>query len=427
MRRLGLSLLVLALVGGAAAAAVVLLDTGTTSPGGDQRTPVLGSGGDEEAAATGLGFPGFATKNTVRVAGSDAVANAAAVAQAVYPARGDDTRPQAVVLADAADWQAAISAAQLMAPPIRAPILFSDGDELPAATEDALEQLAPTGSEQLEAQVIRIGDVPEPDGLETADVEPGEPAEVAARIHALVGDDAAGGTGGVVVASVDEPEYAMPAASWAAKSGDPVLWVTRDAVPAATRRALEEQDDPHVYVLGPPSVISDPVLEALGEVAEEVVRIDQVAVGRSPARQVRDPVESAIAFARFYDEDFDWGWRIREPGHGLAFVSARRTLDAAAAAPLSSSGQYAPLLLVPEAAVFPAILQEYLLDIQPGYAEDPRFGVYSYGWIVGDESAVSVDVQARIDSLLEIVPQDLGEEDESDEQEGEVEPDDVED
>ena len=31
----------------------------------------------------------------------------------------------------------------------------------------------------------------------------------------------------------------MPAAAWAAKSGDPVLFVTRDALPAETRAALQ--------------------------------------------------------------------------------------------------------------------------------------------------------------------------------------------
>ena len=47
-------------------------------------------------------------------------------------------------------------------------------------------------------------------------------------------------------------------------------------------------------------------------------------------------------------------------------------------------------------------LQNYLLDIQPGYRFDPVRGVYNHAWLMGDESAISVDVQARIDSLAEI-------------------------
>ena len=57
---------------------------------------MVGKAGDDEKAAQGLGFPGFATKNTTRVGGADAVANAAGVAQAVYTARSRDTRPAAV-------------------------------------------------------------------------------------------------------------------------------------------------------------------------------------------------------------------------------------------------------------------------------------------------------------------------------------------
>ena len=112
--------------------------------------PVLGVKGDEKQAedTPPLGFPIFATKNTTRVAGADPVANAAGVARAVYPARTDESSPRAVVIVEQGDWRAAISAAQLMARPLRAPILFSNGGELPAASAEALEELAPTGAKR---------------------------------------------------------------------------------------------------------------------------------------------------------------------------------------------------------------------------------------------------------------------------------------
>ena len=109
---------------------------------------------------------------------------------------------------------------------------------------------------------------------------------------------------------------------------------------------------------------------------------------------------NAIAFARFSDGTF--GWNVVDPGHGLVFATTQRPLDAAAAAPLSASGTYGPLLLVTAGERAAAPLQDYLLDIQPGYDEDPVRGVYNHGWMIGDEGAISVDVQARIDSLLEI-------------------------
>src|SRR5689334_17884991 len=66
-----------------------------------QTPPVSGQTGDEvPAGGPPLGFPVFATKNTTRVAGGDAIADAAAVALATYPARTPETRPQVVVLAE---------------------------------------------------------------------------------------------------------------------------------------------------------------------------------------------------------------------------------------------------------------------------------------------------------------------------------------
>ena len=102
---------------------------GNDSSGGSKPSkPVLGSSGDEKQADNGtppFGFPIFATKNTTRVAGADPIADAAGVARAVYPARTDESSPRAVVIVDQGDWRAAISAAQLMSRPLRAPILAS--------------------------------------------------------------------------------------------------------------------------------------------------------------------------------------------------------------------------------------------------------------------------------------------------------------
>jgi hypothetical protein len=115
-----------------------------------------------------------------------------------------------------------------------------------------------------------------------------------------------------------------------------------------------------------------------------------------------DPINNAIAFARYTNGSFGWG--VVDPGHGLVFVNERRTLDAAAASPLSATGTYGPLVLVNQAKLLPRPVEDFLLDIQPGYDRDPVRGAYNHGWIIGDESALSQSVQARIDSLLEILP-----------------------
>jgi hypothetical protein len=382
---------------------LVLAGCGGGGDGGDggddpprEQAPIIGQEGDEEQAATELGFPAFATRNTTRVGGADPIADAAGVAQAIYPSRGDDTRPRAVTLVDTTDWRVAVSAAQLMAPPLRAPVLFSDGGELPAATEQALGRLLPTGAKEAGgAQVIRVGESAAVEGYKATAVEGADHAALAQAIDRLHTAAAGKPSPAVVIASSEQPGFSMPAAGWAAKSGDPVLWVTRDAIPPATRAAITAHKRPRIYVLGPESAVSKKVLAQLDELGE--------------ARRISgpDPVANAIAFARFSDGSF--GWNVVDPGHGLVIASTQRPLDAAAAAPLSASGSYGPLLLVTAGNALPAPLQDYLLDIQPGYDQDPVRGVYNHGWIIGDEDALSVDVQARIDTLLEIQAVDAGE------------------
>jgi hypothetical protein len=125
-------------------------------------------------------------------------------------------------------------------------------------------------------------------------------------------------------------------------------------------------------------------------------------LGQTKRIEGADPVQNAIAFARYSDGRF--GWNVVDPGHGLVFVNADRPLDAAASAPLSGAGSYGPTLVVTDADSLPGTLQSYLLDIQPGYDRDPVRAVYNHGWLMGDEEAISVDVQARVDSLLEVQP-----------------------
>jgi Cell wall binding domain 2 (CWB2) len=355
-------------------------------------TPQLGQSGDQSQASQQLGFPGFATKNTTRVGGADAVADAAAVARAVFPSQAPGTNPAAVALVDQRDWQAALASAVLMSAPLRAPLLLSDGASLPKASSDAL---APSGVAALGgAQVVSVGDAPTPVGYRSAPIPGSDPFTLAAAIDRFASAAAGTPSRAVLVVSADDPAYAMPAAGWAAKSGDPVLFVNRTTIPGATFAALQTHRAPRIYVLGPPSAISPAVVAALHGIGT-VTRIAGA-----------DPVRTAIAFARYSDGVFGWG--VTAPGHGLVFANASRPLDAAAAAPLSASGTYGPLLLVQDAATLPLKLAEYLLDVEPGYSRenDPVQGVYNHGWLIGDAGAISVPVQARIDRLLEIAPID---------------------
>jgi hypothetical protein len=338
-----------------------------------------------------LGFPAFATKNTTRVSGANPVADAAGVALATAPATGGVEGPPAVSIVAEEDWPASIAAASLVAEPIRAPILLSQEDEVPELTLTALTELAPKGSPETDdSQLFRFGDALAPEGLRATDVDGANPAELAAAAaeerERLTGEKPEH----VVLASSDRPEFAMPAAAWAARSGDPVLFVQSDSVPEPTLEALRELKKVPTYVLGPEPVISDEVVD---QIAKET--------GTEPERIGEDDaVSNSIAFARYSDGSF--GWNVSDPGHGLVLANATRPADAGAAAPLSASGKWGPLLLTDNADVLPAPLEGYLLDIKPGYVDDPTRAVYNHAWIMGDQEAISVDVQAQVDDLLEL-------------------------
>lgn len=359
-------------------------------------------------SAQQLGFPALATKNTTRVPGADPATDAALVALAVYPSAAPGTHPQAVVLAPSDDWQAAIASSVLMAPPIHAPILLSGDGSLPAVSTTALSMLAPIGSGTIGgAQVIRVGDAAKPAGLRAATIAGANPYALAAGIDRFAtAAQGAAAPSDVVIASGTDPSYAMPAAGWSAESGDPVLFVTPNSIPEATRQALLAHQSPHIYVLGPPSVISNAVLTELGHYGS-VKRVDGT-----------DPASNSVAFAVYRDPACQYGqpcahvpgsfgWAMRSPGHGYVLLNASRPLDAAAAAPLSGSGDYGPALLVDNASSLPqSVLNFFLNYATPGYTQEgPTAAVYNHGWVIGDQSAVSVGVQAEVDNLLQVVPE----------------------
>ena len=357
---------------------------------GDGDNPVEVRLKDDTADKTVLGFPALATKNTTRVGGEDPAADAAGTATATYPGQTRGTRPLAVTLVDQDDWRAGVAAAALMGPPLRAPILLTDGGDLPQATSTALDTLKPIGAPAAgRAQAIEIGSARAPGELRSRRITGGDAARLAAAIDAFRIDVADRPSPNVVIVSADEPSYAMPAASWAAKSGDAVLFTQPDSLPQATRQAIRRHERPRIYVLGHRGVISASVERSLRR------------LGRVRRIQGRTAVTNAIAFARYSDINFGWG--VRDPGHGLVFANTGRPADAGAAAALGGSGKYGPLLLLDSADALPRMLENYLLDIQPGYQFDPVRGVYNHAWILGDESAISLAVQARIDELSEIV------------------------
>lgn len=362
----------------------------TQTPTGGGRGPL--------AAVSENGAGGLSTKNTTRLGGATSAVDAAAVALAVYPGLTTATRPQAAVVVDDGNWQAALAASTLAGRPLHAPLLFSEGGRLPEATVKALGAMHPTGVSALEgAQVVGVGRTTVPAGYVGRTVTGGDSAALAVAVEQLASSLRKRAPREVIVTASDgAPAMTSPAAGLAAQTGAPILFVRRSRVPNATAKELERLGRPSIYVVGPSSVVSESTLREL-EGLGKVSRIE------GP-----DPSSNAIAVARFNDGVFGWG--VVEPGHGLVFANPDRPLDGPAAAPLAATGDYAPLLLLEGPARLGSALGSYLADLQPGTPPaGPVHGVYNHGWVMGDERAIAATTQARIDATLQISPKEASE------------------
>ena len=364
----------------------------------DGSPPQIGVQADDEEAATDLGFPVTATKNTTRVAGGDAIADVAGVAGAVWPATSDTSRPKAVVLVDKDNWQGGVAASVFAGGEIGAPVLLSDGGDLPAVSSGTLERLDPPGSDLTsDAAIIRIGSrPPEPDGFKTTTIDGDDVYELAAQIdrfHAVATGEP---SDDVIVASGERAEYAMPAAAMAARSGDAVILAGANDLPAPSVEALRRHEKPDVFILGPETIIGSGVERKLRPLARRVQRVD------GPT-----PVQNAIEFARFQSGSFGWGAEV--PGQNFTIASTSRPIDAVGAASLAANGVFAPLLLTDDAETLPRSLESYLLDVQPGFETDPRLSVFNHVWILGDDDAISVEQQGRIDEITALIPVEISE------------------
>jgi hypothetical protein len=337
-----------------------------------------------------LGYPAFATANTTRIGGPDPITNAAATALAVFPSADEKQRPVAVTMVSTEDWAGAIAAGVLMAEPVRAPLLYGEAEGVPDATKGALEALQPQGGAASGGHaVLAIGDVAVPNGLNATKVKPGDAASEAAGIARLRDRLAGRKPEAIVLASSSEPAYAAPAAAYAARSGDPVLFTEAEALPQPTVAEIRRDEGVPVYALGPSSAISGEVLKEVEALGTKVTRISG-----------SNPVQSAISFARY--EGGKFGWHVSDPGHGFVLSRADAPLEAAAAAPLSASGSWGPLLVTDSADTLPSELRGYFLDVKPGYTTDPTRAFYNHVWIVGDTGQISVEQQAEVNEIAEL-------------------------
>ena len=339
-----------------------------------------------------LGFPSVATRNTTRIAGSDPVDISMAAALAAFPTTGPGAPPAAVTIVDANDWQSGVAAASLSALPVGAPILLAPSGTLSASGVDTLAQLNPLGSpDTAENKVFTVGKVAPPSGYDVERIDGSDSAAIAAAVADERANLVEGPPAAFVVVSSEAPEYATPAATWAARSGDVVLFTGKEEVPKATLDVLKKKSnkDVPVFVLGPADVVSSKALKQLDKAGATVERVGG-----------KDPETAAVELVRFSSGLF--GWNLNDPGHGYTLARTDRPMDAIAATALSTGGTWPALLLTDSSEKLPQVVEDYLLDVKPGYESDPTRAIVNHAWVIGDDAVISVDEQARLDDALEL-------------------------
>lgn len=365
------------------------------------RETTISSSSSVEDFSRGTGAPALTTRNTIRIAGADATANAAGAAITAYPSSSAFTRPSAVSVVDEQDWRAALVMSALSKPPIGAPLLLSSKDDLPEVTASAIGALSPTGvmipGQKLRPKAFAAGDLKLPERMPRVTLVNDSHVGLAVSADRLATRLTGGKPSESVIVTTADPafkRYALPAGPLAANTGSPVLFVDRQSAPAETLQAIATHKKPTIYVVGPPAAVGNKVLKVLRKYGS-VRRISG-----------KNPTDNAIRVAVFSDPTTGWGWGISDVGHGFVIQNSHYEMNVAAAATLSANAAYGPLLLNSSSRVVDRELRQYLLDSQPTYVQGsgPQTAVTNRAWLLGDSAQISAGMQATLDKLLAVVP-----------------------
>lgn len=211
---------------------------------------------------------------TERIAGDNRIATSVALARKAFPGGTD-----AVVIARADDYADALAAAPL-AKAIGAPVLLSSGATLQSDVQSVVADLGASVAVIIGGERALPGSVVE--GLEAAGVTDvvriagANRFDTAAQIAAEL---VAAGADRIYIAEGSNPDPnrgwpdAVAVSALAAIEGNPILLVTRDAVPADTVLALSQLGVPQVTVVGGPAAVSDGVLAHLRTIVGSVERV----------------------------------------------------------------------------------------------------------------------------------------------------------
>ena len=262
--------------------------TGVTGPSSTQ--PYM----DRGSYIHVVGFDAPVPLLVTRAGGATRIETAVAASQAGFPSGSD-----VAVLADAGGYHDALLANPL-AGALDAPLLLVDG----SLGSGALAPVTRAELDRLDVrEVVVVGSgVPEAvledlrgAALPVRRVGTGDPYAVGEAVAAELGRLRAAGSARLAPVPGEVPDAyvvsgenfpdAVSIAGVAARTGTPILMVTRDAIPEATARVLEGAES--VVVIGGTAVVSDGVLAALPS-AERVWGAERYATAEQVLRHARE-------------------------------------------------------------------------------------------------------------------------------------------
>jgi len=383
-------------------AGVTLLATGVLVAGcstqGSEQQPKPAAEQTRQESAAGKADTAqamLATKNTTRITGGSAEEIALSASRMIWPATANGTKPNVVLLAPSDNWQTQLVGLDLVHHPSDGPLLVTEKGKVSEVVLNEIKRLNPKGAQD-GTQVITIGmeanavkQITDA-SLKVKEIKGETPEKIAAAIDEYYASVDGELPQSVVVSTSEKAEFAAPAGSWISHMPEPLLYVTKDKIPAETEAALKRRNGKaNIYLLGPEDAVGKQVENDLKKHGN-VIRISG-----------NDPVTNAIAFAKYKDAKTGFGWGITQPGHGLVLVNVENISKSLPALPFAHRGKHAPLLLT-EKEKAPETLLTYLKELKPLFKKEPTEGPYNHMYIVGGSDWVSDEQQGDLDHLIEI-------------------------
>lgn len=374
---------------------------GENGNGEDQVTEKIQGDNEQQVASKG-DLLHLNTKNVTRLNSNDPIEVSVLTSQTIWPATHNANQPGTIMLAPLEEWQLSLASLNLVHHPNDGPLLFTSEGNIPDLILNEVERLNPkgniNGTQIMVLGQLNEGELDKLNDFEVLTIAEENPAAFAYEIDEFYSNLINDVPESVIIGSLDEKakDFTIIAGSWITHMNESLLYVSETEIPAETISALEKRDgNASIYVVGPESVISNEVLNQLGQYGE-VTRIS----GETPA-------QVSIEFAKFRDPKTNFGWGITSPGHGIVMVSTTIPELAITSAPFAHLGKHAPMLWLADGK-FNEEMHEYLAILKPKFETEPTEGPYNHGYLIGNEALVSFRVQGIIDEMLEIVPADGG-------------------